>query len=169
MLLLIAVTYRLWIPQTAFPPVPLIALPEHLPAIILWCPLLLLIISLVTLALFPYRFSRCWWIVTASFVAAFLLDQHRMQPWAYQSAIYAMVFASMDQSRARRCLIPLAISVYLFSGFGKLDYQFAHTVGQELIGVATRPFGGLPDGVDETIRRDSRCCFRHRNCCWGCA
>ncbi|MFG0261239.1 MAG: hypothetical protein ACF788_02490, partial [Novipirellula sp. JB048] len=87
-----------------------------------------------------------WWIVAAALGTAFLLDQHRLQPWAYQSAIYAVVFATMPTQRARRWLIPLAASVYLYSGLGKLDYQFAHTVGQDFLAAIDLPWlGNLAD------------------------
>ena len=82
----------------------------------------------------------------------FVLDQHRLQPWAYQSMIYATLFASLPWPIARRWMTLLAISVYVYSGLGKLDYQFAHTVGQELIGVAARPFGGLPESISGQMR-----------------
>ena len=62
--------------------------------------------------------SRCrgaWWLVAASLWISFLIDQHRLQPWAYQSALYALLFAAMRPARARRWMIPLAASVYLYS------------------------------------------------------
>ncbi|EMI17230.1 putative membrane protein [Rhodopirellula maiorica SM1] len=75
-----------------------------------------------------------------------MLNQHRLQPWAYQSAIYAIVFAAMDRETARRWLVPLAASVYLYSGLGKLDYQFAHTVGQNFLSAVDLPvIGNLAD------------------------
>ncbi len=153
LLLLIAATYRLWTPQNLVPPVPLVRLPDPLPAFFTWCPVFFLVSALLAVACFPSRLRFCWWIVAASLAAAFLLDQHRLQPWAYQSAIYATVFASVpDAVRSRRLLLPLAISVYLYSGLGKLDYQFAHSVGQDLINTATRPLGGLPEAMGSTTR-----------------
>ncbi|WP_372725767.1 hypothetical protein [Novipirellula sp.] len=87
-----------------------------------------------------------WWGVAVGFCVSFVLDQHRLQPWAYQSAIYAVVFATMNREMARRWLIPLAASVYLYSGLGKLDYQFAHTVGQDFLGAVELPgIGNLAD------------------------
>ena len=63
-----------------------------------------------------------------------------------------MVFASMDRAAARRWLIPLAASVYLYSAAGKFDYQFAHTVGQDFLTAATDPIGGIPGRPEEQVR-----------------
>ena len=80
-------------------------------------------------------------------ILLFLLDQHRLQPWAYQTALYSMVFASMNASAARRWLLPLAASVYIYSALGKFDYQFVHTVGIDFLKAIARPIGGLPAHV----------------------
>ena len=83
----------------------------------------------------------------AFLILLFLLDQHRLQPWAYQTALYSMVFASMNASAARRWLLPLAASVYIYSALGKFDYQFVHTVGIDFLKAIARPIGGLPAHV----------------------
>lgn len=152
LLLLIAVTWRLWVPQDVVPPVPLLDLPIRIPAGVGWLPFAGLIAALVGLVAAPNRLVALWWVVAACLGVAFLLDQHRLQPWAYQSTIYAIVFASVPASDARRWIMPLAISVYIYSGLGKLDYQFAHSLGQDLINVAAAPLGGLPDGLSEAMR-----------------
>jgi hypothetical protein len=53
---------------------------------------------------------------------------------------------------ARRWLIPLAASVYLYSASGKFDFQFAHTVGQDFLQAAAAPLGGLPDRLSDSAR-----------------
>ena len=75
-----------------------------------------------------------------------------MQPWAYQTAIYATVFASVKPLAAQRWLLPMAISVYLYSALGKFDYQFVHTVGLDFLATMTRPLGGLWDDVGFSTR-----------------
>jgi hypothetical protein len=118
--------------------------------VIEWLSVVSLVGSLVGCALGSN--PRLWWIVAVSLAASFVLDQHRLQPWAYQSMIYATLFASLPWPVARRWMMPLAISVYVYSGLGKLDFQFAHSVGQELIAVATRPCGGLPENLSQEMR-----------------
>ena len=92
--------------------------------------------------------DRIWWLITALLVLEFLLDQHRLQPWAYQTAIYATVFAAMPVRSAHRWLVPLAASVYIYSSLGKFDYQFVHTVGINFLSAFAGPIGGLPEDVD---------------------
>jgi hypothetical protein len=124
--------------------------PESWSMVIEGVSIVLLVGSLVVCALGGNR--RCWWIVAAALTTSIVLDQHRLQPWAYQSMIYATLFASLPWPAARRWMMPLAISVYVYSGLGKLDYQFAHSVGQEMIAAATRPFGGLPENLSQQMR-----------------
>ena len=128
----------------------MISIPEQWSVVIQWLSVVSLVVSLVCCAL--GRDPRLWWIVAASLAVSFVLDQHRLQPWAYQSMIYATLFASLPWPVARRWMMPLAISVYVYSGLGKLDFQFAHSVGQEMIAVATRPFGGLPKNLSQEMR-----------------
>jgi hypothetical protein len=128
----------------------MISVPEQWSVVIEWLSVVSLVGSLVGCALGSSR--RLWWVVAASLAASFVLDQHRLQPWAYQSMIYATLFASLPWPVARRWMMPLAISVYVYSGLGKLDFQFAHSVGQEMISVATRPFGGLPENLSPEMR-----------------
>ena len=96
-------------------------------------PSVVLVLCLLPIVVAPKKFRALWWSVAACLLVSFLLDQHRLQPWAYQSAIYALVFAAIDPRRTRRYLIPLAASVYLYSAAGKFDFQFAHTVGQDFL------------------------------------
>ena len=155
---LVVTSFRLWIPDGPLPPVPLVTppaflsnLPDMLLTVLGWCPVVVLFASLAVACWRPDH-SISWWLIALSLTAAFVIDQHRLQPWAYQSAIYASVFATMSGSVARRWLYPLAISVYLYSGFGKLDYLFAHTVGQDLLEAMATPFGGLSDTLNATVR-----------------
>lgn len=111
-----------------------------------------MLIGLAAVLLLPDRCRWVWWLIAGCLLGSFVLDQHRLQPWAYQSSIYAMVFASMDRATARRWLIPLAASVYIYSAAGKLDYQFAHTVGQQFLAAVTDHLGELVDDVAESWR-----------------
>lgn len=157
LLLLVGATWPLWFPGLT-PQMPLIPLVRLLPfgSFIalstghLASALLLLCLALVTWA--PNRFRRLWWVIAGCLAVSFCLDQHRLQPWAYQSFLYAIVFASMDPTTARRWLIPLAASVYGYSAAGKFDFQFAHSVGQDFLKAATDMWGGLPAELSEGQR-----------------
>lgn len=138
--LLVAITHRLWFVQNDLPAIPMFGWVDGLPKLVGWIPLAMVVLGCV-LVLRDRGAKRPWWLVAGGLLFAFLLDQHRLQPWAYQTAIYATVFATMQPSRARRLLIPLAASIYIYSAAGKLDFQFAHTVGQDFLSIMLNPLG----------------------------
>ncbi len=147
LIVLVLVTFPLWRGGEPSLLIPMLSTLNSLPSWVQWIPCTLILAActaIVTTA--ELQRAWLWWIVAVAFCVSFVLDQHRLQPWAYQSAIYAIVFATMDRETARRWLIPLAASVYLYSGLGKLDYQFAHTVGQNFLAAANLPgIGNLAD------------------------
>ncbi|TWT81803.1 hypothetical protein CA13_32560 [Planctomycetes bacterium CA13] len=144
LLALVAGTFPLWLGGRTVLAVPMIGSAANLPTLLHGLPMIVLVVACVV-AVVGGRYVRCaWWCVALSLCLSFLLNQHRLQPWAYQSAIYATVFATMDRLSARRWLIPMAASLYLYSGLGKLDYQFAHTVGQDFLSAIALPRIGSP-------------------------
>ena len=150
-LLLIGVTYPLWFPVADESGYPLIALFD------LGRPMAListitLVVSLVGVTVVGDKSRRLWWFVACSLFLSFVVDQHRLQPWAYQTAIYAVVFATLPPRAARCWLIPFVASIYIYSAAGKLDYQFTHTVGQDFLSTAGQFLGGLPDVWDPSLR-----------------
>ncbi len=148
---LMAATFPLWIPANEFPAVAMFGSFARLPTWVLWLPLIGTIGGSIGVIVRHQTASLFWWLVAGSLALGFLIDQHRLQPWAYQSAIYAIVFATMNPTMARRTLIPLAASVYIYSAAGKFDYQFLHSVGQEFLNV---PLGwlSLTDAFDEDTK-----------------
>lgn len=158
-LLLVVVTLPLWFSFPGIPAIPAVAIGIHHFPSIRWLPELcyvvpscVMVASLLLIVVSPEKHRSAWWVVAICLLASFLLDQHRMQPWAYQSAVYAVVFAAIRPARARRYLIPLAASVYIYSAAGKFDFQFTHTVGQDFLEALSRPFGGIPDQWNESTR-----------------
>ncbi len=152
LLLLVAVSDRLWIPVTDFPRVPLVPWGAALPDGSSWLAAVGIVLPAVVIVASRNPRKGMWWVIAFSLFAAFLLDQHRLQPWAYQSAIYALLFAALPWHQGRRWLIVTAASVYLYSAAGKLDYQFAHTMGQEFLGAIAAPLGGLPENMSQNVR-----------------
>ena len=150
-LLLVAVTYPLWFPigdALEFPSVSLVSATSRLRLL----PAVILIAALIAVLVAPERLRWSWWLVAACLVFSFLIDQHRLQPWAYQTAIYACVFASLRPTTAKAWLVPLAASIYIYSAMGKFDYQFTHTIGQDFLNTVLGPLGGLPADWDSTLR-----------------
>ncbi|WP_146521455.1 hypothetical protein [Stieleria varia] len=104
--------------------------------------------TLVALGVFKRFHAGLWWTVMGCLIALMLTDQHRIQPWAYQSILYAGLFATLGHRRdpsAKSWFVVITASIYFYSSLGKFDYQFLHTVGDEFLSVSTAPLGGLPD------------------------
>lgn len=149
LLVLVAGTARLWFPRGDFPRVPMVSWAMGRALAWDWAIGVCLIGAAGVLLAGPTRVRRSAAAALAVALGlSFLLDQHRLQPWAYQSALVATAVACWGRREARRWLIVLAASIYLYSASGKIDYQFAHTVGRAFLETATRPLGGLPAGWD---------------------
>ena len=158
LLLLVAVTHRRWLPITDFPRVPLLPFISLSPewanrlAIADCVAALGIVIPSMALVVIRKPIRSPWLVISLSLLAAFALDQHRLQPWAYQSAIYGLIFATLPWPHSRRWLVPLASTIYLYSAAGKFDYQFVHTVGQDFLATIMAPLGGLPEKIGPNTR-----------------
>ncbi len=138
LVLLIAATWRLWLPgnvlsNNAYPSVAMLAIT---PSVSWWLATLSLVgvyFACFVAVTFPTQSSVAWGVISCCLVVSFVVDQHRLQPWAYQAAIAGVLFAALDERPARRCLIWFLASTYIYSALGKLDYQFIHTVGQDFL------------------------------------
>jgi len=150
---LFAATWRLWTPQTDFPQVPLIGWAAGLPA---WCDWMVASCAMAALlgvlaSRYETRFHRAAWLVFACAVAmSIVLDQHRLQPWAYQFAVLGIVLAAFDARRAVAVARLLTVSIYFYSAVSKFDYLFLHGLGQQfaasLAGIAGLSLDGWPEG-----------------------
>jgi hypothetical protein len=148
-LLLMAVTWRLWWSSTPFPKVPLVELPQGWPntvdaiaASVMWLGGTALIVGNVSEKASKLR--RWGWLLPIGWLAATVLNQHRLQPWAYQFAAIATVGQLARPALAVRLLRLLAVGVYFWSALSKLDFQFAHTVGSQLFEQLLKFFGYPP-------------------------
>jgi len=149
-LVLVAVSWPLWWrvggDGTLLPRVRWIPLPDA-PAAIASLEAALLGVVLVASAVAVWMPQRriAWLGIAVCLAFLILLDQHRLQPWAYQTWLYSLLFFTRPWHSARRSLMAIAISVYLFSAAGKFDFQFAHTVGRDLFQALAQPLGGVGD------------------------
>jgi hypothetical protein len=154
-LVLLAVTWKLWTPQTVYPQVPLFGWAVTAPGWIDWGCFGGVILSLLVALLTPQN-SRLWKPALLLFVALLagliVLDQHRFQPWAYQMGLFALVLATVQPRRAMFLLRVLVISIYFFSAVSKLDYSFLHTLGQQFLDALV----GLVDGSTQNWSPDAR-------------
>jgi hypothetical protein len=153
-LALIAATFRLWTPQTVFPQVPAIELLCSAPLWFDWCILAGLVIGL---SLLTFSRNERWTTIgcymgMGSLLASFCLDQHRLQPWAYQLGLFLFVWLTCPNRLQHSLIRWMMISIYLFSALGKLDYEFLHSVGQHMLGAVAKILGQNADAIPSGIR-----------------
>lgn len=162
-LALVASTWRLWMPQDVFPQVPLVRVLPLVGGPDTWAPavdylaiglILLGFIGMIVPAFRPRRASyqsckhkfcqppfflpACYAI---GFCLAVIIDQHRLQPWAVQFLPLSLLFSqsasaaspSNDLKSRLNLAKLLVVGIYVWSALGKLDYQFAHTVGHGML------------------------------------
>ena len=156
LLALVAATWKLWTPQDVFPQVPLIRAACDWPGWFDWVCLAVLVASSLTLLVVG---QRGWWgrgsciAMALSLAGFFVLDQHRLQPWAWQFFLLAVLLSFADDTTARRGWQWLVIGIYFWSAVSKLDYTFCHEQGPALLGGLKRAMGlrGMPNRWTESL------------------
>ena len=142
-LALIAATWRLWTPQTVYPQVPVFESLCNAPAWLDWFGLAGAIVGLIALSLASRQ--RVIQIgcatVVVSLLLLFSLDQHRFQPWAYELWLFCVVWLCCRDQARLSLMRWLLISIYFYSAIGKLDFEFLHTVGQQMLAVVVNGIG----------------------------
>ena len=158
-LILIGVTWKLWTGTSEFPQVPLLEPLISAPLFVDWIALAalvlstfwLLIRSVFTAAGRPNlshntagRFGGqlAEYIFILAIIGLFLLNQHRLQPWAWQFFLYAALAAVLRKPKdiifsARW----LTASIYFYSSISKFDYQFINGLGGRLAQTLTQTIG----------------------------
>ena len=153
---LVAVTWKLWTPQSVFPQVPLIRAACDWPGWFDWVCLAVLVESSVALLVMARR-GRAGRVASAalaiSLAGFFVLDQHRLQPWAWQFFLLAILLSLADDTTARRGWRWLVIGIYFWSAVSKLDYTFFHEQGPALLGGLKQAMGlrGMPNRWTEML------------------
>lgn len=160
--LLIAATWRLWTPQDVFPQVPFLESLCRAPAWLDWMALA----GMATGVLLSFvggpshqapRAASA--LFALSLLLSVLLDQHRLQPWAYQFLVISMVLAVSPTDRGLRLLRTFVASIYLWSAVSKIDAAFVESHGQLLLGGLLRSIGLSFDLWSETARRGAAASF----------
>lgn len=138
-LLLLATTWRLWIPQDVYPQIPFIAGLINAPVWLEYAAGVIWVIGFA-ISLAPARFDRLARFGLAAAVAGgvvlILFDQHRLQPWAYLSLLICIALLMLPKRTAVTWVRLLLISLYVHSAISKLDYSFLHAHGPELCNAA---------------------------------
>lgn len=153
-LALIGVTWKLWTPQDVFPRVPLFAWPP--PRWWDWVSLAALVGGAVGLCLASPRWRRpAATAIALGFSLQFLADQHRLQPWAWQFFILAVVIALGDDRVIFRGWFLLTCTIYLWSARSKVDAAFLTQFGA----IIQRMFDAVGNGP---VNRSTLSLFANR-------
>ncbi len=136
LLILVGVTYPLWIDQTVFPAVPVLSELCAVPGIVdmVLVGALVLVLSAI-LVLGPQSAKSSWlWIASSVIlIGCFLLNQHRFQPWAYQFAVLGLLFGLAPPRKARQLTMWISLSIYFYSALSKLNPSFVNELGSDFL------------------------------------
>lgn len=141
---LVLTSSRLWFPSSliaSFPQVPLIAAVAHWPIAVDWASSIGLLIGWLLVGWSAARgmppegrvFRAGGTLILGCGLLLVILNQHRFQPWHYQLMLFAAVSLLGSQTQQTIVLRYLVISVYFYSALSKIDFEFLHTVGQQLL------------------------------------
>jgi hypothetical protein len=131
LLLLIAVTIRLWTGWHHLPQVPAFRWAIRLPDVID----LVLLAGILGAPIrgLTARHSRLLWPMIATAIGmSVLLDQHRCQVWTYHLLVAGFIGAFSDPTRALERLRWLTIGIYAWSAISKCDVSFVSGPGKLL-------------------------------------
>ncbi len=154
-LALIAATWKLWTPQTDFPQIPFFRALVDTPGFVDWVLLAGVIVSLLLcLHRSSERVRRVSQFSFALFmIGLILLNQHRLQPWAYQFIVFALILAMAKPKNAICWMQWIVASIYIYSAVSKFDYQFVHTVGNQMLTTIAGLLGQDAGRWSETTRQ----------------
>jgi hypothetical protein len=148
---LVASTWRLWTPQQEFPQVPLVHAAGAVPAWFEWTGGATIVLALCGALLARNRrlHAATLAVFAISTLLMILMDQERLQPWAYQFLLTALVLALADPRESVGLLRLLMVSFYFHSAMSKFDFSFLHTLGQQFLAALAHSTGasiGAGDG-----------------------
>ena len=144
-LALFGATWRLWTSQTEFPQVPLFGWASALPSFLDGLVFGVLLASLAFAAWKPDS-RRIWMTLTVTLSALIVLDQHRLQPWAWQLLLLAFWWGTANVGQVFNLPVKprdwqvenlphvaLTVSIYFWSAVSKFDADFFSSHGQTLV------------------------------------
>ena len=147
-LLMLALSWPLWVDGPEFPRVPFFA---GLPVMPAWVSGLLFASLMVALAA-GVRWRGSLGAAAALLVVLIAEDQHRFQPWAYQFLMAALALATTSAARAAGLCRLFLIALYFHSGLSKLDVSFCRELGPTFLETAARPIGLHPSAWPPALR-----------------
>ena len=150
-LLMVGLSWPLWVDGPEFPRVPFVAGLPELPPWVSWLVFGGIVATLAAAAL-GFRWRAMLRINLPLLVFAILRDQDRFQPWAYQFAVIGLAMACLTRPRALGMARWYVVGLYFYSGLSKLDASFVRELGSTFLGAAVGPFGLSPTSWPDPAR-----------------
>jgi hypothetical protein len=142
---MVGLSWPLWLDRDDFPRVPFVGSWNGLPSWLTWVVLGAIGATLVSAAI-----GRAWrWMMGLSLgllAIEVLGDQNRLQPWVYQYLLIGSGLVAFPVGTSLRLARLYAISLYLYSGFSKLDVSFVRELGPTFLASGLSPLGLSSDG-----------------------
>jgi hypothetical protein len=125
--------WRMFTTYRSFPAAPVFESLDQIPPVI-HSILFLLSLSFLVLLLF-YKNKSILWSLLIVEIFSCLLDQNRWQPWEYQYLfiIFIFIINANNQQRITVAFTFILASTYFYSGFGKLNEGFLHTIWTKMV------------------------------------
>ncbi len=154
-LVLMASTWRLWVGTDRFPQIPLLSLFVGSTRWIDYMALAICVVASLPIVGAPIganaadkssaivtKHKMACWLWAGGLLVLFLTNQHRLQPWAWQFFIFAVIVAISPNKRAALTASRVVlISIYLWSSISKFDYQFLNGLGRQFAAAIPELFG----------------------------
>jgi hypothetical protein len=150
-LVMLGLSWPLWVATTAFPRVPFVPRIAAPPAPVSWA-LLALLLGALAAATLGMAWRACLGISLLVLTFLILEDQHRFQAWAYQFGMVGLFLAALPEDRALALARGWYVATYAYSGLSKLDVSFCRELGKRFLDVAVRPLGMDPSTWPTAVR-----------------
>ncbi|MEO6809555.1 MAG: hypothetical protein ABI353_10640 [Isosphaeraceae bacterium] len=148
-LLMLVLSWPLWVETTAFPRVSFVPGGPGLGRSGSWAAY-----GLVLMALAGVATGRHWLAVSLVLLLTLvLLDQHRFQPWVYQFLLIGLALATVPKGQALGLARLFVVVLYVHSSLSKLDVSFTNELGRAFLETAVHPLGLNPETWPVGVRR----------------
>ena len=128
---LLAATWRLWNGQSEFPQAPMFGFAVSIPRSFDGALLATMTAALVA-ACFVRTRRAAWLIFAAAWGTSAVLDQHRVQVWAWHIVLCGLIIATSAPRDVVRRLRWLTIGIYGWSAFSRADFAFVDGLGSQI-------------------------------------
>lgn len=130
-LIFLVATWKLWLPHGVFPRVPLLAWAP--PQFMDWLACGVMVLGSLGLIAVPRQRRWAAVLIASGFGLAFLGDQLRLQPWAWQLFLVSLLGSLATPALYVMGWRGLVISIYVYSALSKCDAAFLSGSGWDML------------------------------------